>query len=119
MQSPRLDFEKSGGLIPVVVQKCNRRKAGKILMLAYANSVALELTIATGLAHFWSRSRNQLWKKGETSGNALEVMEILLDCDGDALVYRVVPQGPVCHTGQQNCFVRKLWRKTQNKEGQL
>jgi len=103
-----VDFAKGGGLVPVVVQKCNRRRAGKVLMVAYANKEALDLTISTGYAHLWSRSRKRIWKKGETSGNTLKVVEILMDCDSDALLYRVIPTGPVCHTGKQNCFFRKI-----------
>lgn len=78
------------------------------LMLAWMNEAALELTRQTGIAHFWSRSRQALWKKGETSGNVLEVVEILVDCDQDALVLRCRPAGPACHTGAPSCFYRKL-----------
>ena len=109
MHINQIDFAKCGGLVPVVVQKCNYRKSGKILMVAYANKEAVRLTLQTGFAHFWSRSRKKIWRKGETSGNALLVREILVDCDKDALVYRVENAGPVCHTGEQNCFYRKLY----------
>ena len=89
------------GLIPVVVQDA---VAGTVLMLAYANRRALELTLATGQAHFWSRSRKRLWKKGETSGNGLEVVEVLADCDRDALLVRAHPAGPTCHRDTRSCF---------------
>ena len=93
------------GLIPVVVQDV---EDGAILMLAYANREALARTLETGLAHFWSRSRQQLWQKGETSGHVLHVEEVRYDCDGDALLYRVRPHGPTCHTGARSCFFRVL-----------
>jgi len=89
------------GLIPVVVQDVG---SGAVLMLAYANREAVELTLATGQAHFWSRSRQALWRKGETSGNILEVVEVALDCDGDALLVRARPAGPTCHRGTRSCF---------------
>ena len=78
------------------------------LMLAWMNREALELTQSTGIAHFWSRSRKSLWKKGESSGNTLEVVEILVDCDQDALVLRCRPAGPACHTGAVSCFYRRV-----------
>lgn len=96
---------KVGGLRPVVVQD---RRSGQVLMLAYANDEALQRTREVGLAHFWSRSRNALWRKGETSGHSLHVFQILQDCDGDALLYVVDPQGPACHTGELSCFHRDL-----------
>ena len=101
-----LDFKKMNGLIPVIVQDYRTRE---ILMLAYANSEAIKLTIETGLAHFWSRSRGKIWMKGETSGNFMRVKNILVDCDGDALIYQVDPEGPACHTGERSCFFRKLY----------
>lgn len=75
-------------------------------MLAYMNRLALERTLASGQTHFWSRSRNELWHKGATSGNTQQVTEIALDCDGDALLLRVHPAGPACHTGAVTCFYR-------------
>lgn len=78
------------------------------LMLAWMNAQALALTQSTGFAHFWSRSRQSLWKKGEASGHVLEVVDILVDCDQDALVLRCRPAGPACHTGARSCFYRKL-----------
>ncbi|MCH9652012.1 MAG: bifunctional phosphoribosyl-AMP cyclohydrolase/phosphoribosyl-ATP diphosphatase HisIE [Deltaproteobacteria bacterium] len=89
------------GLVPVVVQDA---VGGAVLMLAYANQESLSLTLGTGYAHFWSRSRQELWKKGETSGNLLEVVEILVDCDRDALLMRAHPAGPTCHQNTRSCF---------------
>ena len=89
------------GLIPVVVQDVG---SGAVLMLAYADREAVEKTLSTGQAHFWSRSRQALWKKGETSGNTLEVVEVTADCDGDALLVRARPAGPTCHRGTRSCF---------------
>jgi phosphoribosyl-AMP cyclohydrolase len=89
------------GLVPVVVQDVG---TGAVLMLAYANREAVELTLSTGQAHFWSRSRQSLWKKGETSGNTLQVIEAVADCDGDALLVRVDQVGAACHTGDRTCF---------------
>lgn len=89
------------GLLPVVVQDVG---TGAVLMLAFANREAVELTLATGEAHFWSRSRQALWRKGETSGNTLQVVEVLEDCDGDALLVRARPAGPACHRGTRTCF---------------
>jgi phosphoribosyl-AMP cyclohydrolase len=82
--------------------------SGAPLMLAHMDAEAIARTRETGLAHFWSRSRGKLWMKGETSGNTLKVEEILVDCDQDALVLRVVPAGPACHTGETSCFYRRL-----------
>lgn len=93
------------GLVPVVVQDA---RTGEVLTLAYANREALEETLRTRRSTFFSRSRQALWRKGETSGHTQEVVEVLLDCDGDAVVYRVLPQGPACHTGARTCFHRPL-----------
>ena len=82
--------------------------SGEVLMVAFMDREALEATRATGLAHFHSRSRGKLWKKGETSGNVLKVEQILVDCDQDALVLKVRPAGPACHTGERSCFYRSL-----------
>ena len=100
-----IDFEKGTGLVPVVAQE---RNSGKILMLAYANQQAVELTRETGFAHYWSRSRQKLWKKGEESGNVQKVKNVLIDCDGDTLLYVVDQTGPACHTGNETCFFREL-----------
>ena len=89
------------GLLPVVVQDVG---SGAVLMLAWANREAVAKTLETGQAHFWSRSRQALWRKGETSGNTLEVVEITPDCDGDALLVRARPAGPACHRGTRSCF---------------
>ena len=93
------------GLVPVVAQDA---ATGDLLTLAYANSEAVEKTLASGEAHYYSRSRSELWRKGETSGNTQRVVEVRLDCDGDALLYRVEPRGPACHTGEQTCFYTSL-----------
>ena len=100
-----LDFKKGGGLIPVVVQDF---KSKEVLMLAYTNIEALEKTIRTGYAHYWSRSRNKLWMKGETSGHVQKVKGILVDCDYDALLFLVEQKGNVCHTGRETCFHNRL-----------
>jgi phosphoribosyl-ATP pyrophosphohydrolase/phosphoribosyl-AMP cyclohydrolase len=89
------------GLVPAVVQDAHTRG---VLMLAYMNAESLNRTLETGETWFWSRSRAQLWHKGETSGNTQRVADVLLDCDGDALVVRVEPAGPACHTGETSCF---------------
>ncbi len=100
----KLNFEKNSGLIPAIVQDAN---TGKVLMLAYMNEEALLKTRETGLVTFFSRSRQKLWTKGETSGNYLHLKEILPDCDGDTLLIKAVPAGPVCHTGSDTCFSEK------------
>ncbi len=91
----------ASGLVPVVVQD---RASGDVLMVAYANAEALARTAETGLAHFWSRSRAALWQKGETSGHRLHVVGLRADCDGDAVLMVVDPEGPTCHTGARTCF---------------
>ncbi len=100
-----IDFEKSGGLIPIIVQDANTKE---VLTLAYSNKESLELTKKTGNSWFWSRSRNKLWMKGEESGNTQKVKEILVDCDSDAIIYLVEPSGPACHTGERVCFHNNL-----------
>jgi phosphoribosyl-ATP pyrophosphohydrolase/phosphoribosyl-AMP cyclohydrolase len=89
------------GLLPVVVQD---HATGDVLMLAFANRQALERTLATGQMHFWSRRRNELWRKGETSGNTLALVSLHADCDADSVLARVTPAGPTCHTGERTCF---------------
>ena len=89
------------GLVPVVAQE---RRSGDVLMVAYADREALERTLSSGLAHYFSRSRQTLWRKGETSGHEQLVAEIRLDCDGDTVLYRVEQSGPACHTGARTCF---------------
>jgi phosphoribosyl-ATP pyrophosphohydrolase/phosphoribosyl-AMP cyclohydrolase len=93
------------GLVPVIAQEA---RTGMIRMLAWANRDALAATLATGAAHFWSRSRKASWRKGETSGNTLAVREVRLDCDGDVVLYLCDPQGPSCHTGTTSCFYRRV-----------
>ncbi|HVC87750.1 MAG TPA: bifunctional phosphoribosyl-AMP cyclohydrolase/phosphoribosyl-ATP diphosphatase HisIE [Gaiellaceae bacterium] len=96
-----------GALRPAIVQDA---ATGRVLMLAFMDDEAERLTRQTGEAWFWSRSRGQLWRKGETSGNTLAVVELRDDCDGDALLLRVTPAGPTCHTGSVSCFAPALWR---------
>ena len=93
------------GLVPVITQDAS---TGGVLMLAYASREAVEETLKTGEAHYYSRSRGELWRKGATSGNTQRVIEVRLDCDGDALLYRVEPRGPACHTGERSCFFTML-----------
>ncbi|HIP25143.1 MAG TPA: phosphoribosyl-AMP cyclohydrolase [Archaeoglobus profundus] len=93
------------GLVPVIVQDVNTKE---ILMLAYANREALKKTLETGYAHYWSRSRKKIWMKGETSGNIQRVVEVRIDCDGDAILYLVEQKGVACHTGNYTCFYRQL-----------
>lgn len=93
------------GLVPVIVQDA---RTGQVLMLAYMNDEALARTLETGEAWFWSRSRGELWHKGATSGNTQRVVEVRYDCDADALLLRVEPRGPACHTGHTSCFYRRL-----------
>lgn len=100
--NPKYDRD---GLITAVVTD---HASGDLLMVAHMNAQALALTIETGFAHFWSRSRQALWKKGETSGNMLEVRDLLIDCDQDALWVKAVPAGPTCHTGARSCFFRRI-----------
>jgi phosphoribosyl-AMP cyclohydrolase len=99
-------FEKEGGLVPAIIQDS---RTGEVLMLGFMNAEALAETQRTREAVFFSRSRNCLWKKGESSGHILRVLEIRIDCDSDALLLRVVPLGPgVCHEGYRSCFFRQI-----------
>ena len=91
----------TAGLVPIVVQDAGD---GRVLMLAWANADAVAATLATGDVHFFSRTRSALWRKGETSGHVLRLVDLALDCDGDALLARVVPAGPTCHRGERSCF---------------
>jgi phosphoribosyl-ATP pyrophosphohydrolase/phosphoribosyl-AMP cyclohydrolase len=93
------------GLVPVVAQDA---RTGEVLMLAWADAEALRRTLESGHATYWSRSRGELWTKGDTSGNAQAVDEVRVDCDGDAVLYRVRPAGPACHTGERSCFFRAV-----------
>lgn len=97
----KIDFEKGGGLVPAIVQD---RATLQVLMLAYMDRAALEETLASGEATFFSRSRNERWRKGETSGNRLKAVSVTPDCDGDALLVLVEPMGPACHLGTTSCF---------------
>jgi phosphoribosyl-AMP cyclohydrolase len=99
---PRYD---SAGLVTAVVTDAGD---GALLMVAHMNAAALALTRSTGEAHFWSRSRGRLWKKGESSGNILRVVEMRIDCDQDAIWIRAEPAGPACHTGARSCFYRRI-----------
>ncbi|MBI4650692.1 phosphoribosyl-AMP cyclohydrolase [Candidatus Desantisbacteria bacterium] len=101
-----IDFDKSGGIIPAVVQDYG---TGEVLMLAYMNKEAFEKTLETGKGYFFSRSRNKLWLKGESSGHVQIVKEILIDCDNDTLLLKVEQiGGAACHTGYNSCFFRKI-----------
>jgi len=104
-----INFSKSGGLVPAIVQD---EATGDVLMLGFMNVAAYQETLRTGHVVFFSRSRDRVWKKGETSGHVLKVADIRLDCDGDALLVRVNPVGPgVCHEGYRSCFFRRLNHK--------
>lgn len=100
------NFEKRGGLLPVVTQDA---ESGEVLMLAYVNAEGYELTMQTGIATYFSTSRNEIWVKGKTSGDTQSVREILIDCDEDAIVYKVTQQGKgACHTSNWSCFYRRV-----------
>lgn len=101
------------GLVPLVVQDST---TAEVLMTAWANEEALRLTADSGELTLWSRSRKELWKKGETSGNVMKVIELRIDCDGDTLLAMVEPAGPACHTGKRTCFYRSLWGKENSTE---
>ena len=109
MQQP--NFDKRGGLVTVITQDADN---GEVLMLAYMNRQAWERTLATKVATYWSTSRNELWRKGETSGNTQEVVEVRIDCDADAVLLKVRQHGPACHEGYRSCFFRVVgpadWR---------
>jgi phosphoribosyl-ATP pyrophosphohydrolase/phosphoribosyl-AMP cyclohydrolase len=104
MPVPEIKFDLKG-LIPAIVQDA---KTNEVLMLAYMNRQSLQLTLEKGEMYFWSRSRGELWHKGETSGNVQRVVEVRVDCDADTLLIRVQPAGPACHTGNQTCFYREM-----------
>jgi phosphoribosyl-ATP pyrophosphohydrolase/phosphoribosyl-AMP cyclohydrolase len=97
----KIDFEKCGGLVPAIIQDAETRN---VLMLGYMNQEAYEKTLETKKVTFWSRSRNCLWTKGETSGNYLNLVDIKVDCDQDTLLVRAIPDGPTCHTGTDTCW---------------
>ncbi len=100
----KLKFDEKG-LIPVIVQDSESKE---VLMLAYMNEETLKLTLKTGEAHYWSRERKRIWKKGETSGNVQKICEVLVDCDGDALLIKVEQTGGACHEGYKSCFFRNI-----------
>ena len=102
----KIDWEKVGGLLPAIVQES---LSGEVLMLAYMNEEALNLSLKTGFAHYFSRTKNRIWKKGEESGNTQAIDEIFLDCDNDTILLKVVQNGGIaCHTGEKSCFFRKI-----------
>ncbi|MGD6852932.1 MAG: phosphoribosyl-AMP cyclohydrolase [Candidatus Bathyarchaeia archaeon] len=101
----KLDFSKGNGLIPVITQDA---KTKTVLMQAFANKEAVENTLKTRKATYWSRSRNELWVKGETSGHTQKIVSVSTDCDFDSLLYVVEQTGPACHTGEYSCFYNKL-----------
>lgn len=106
MNKYKIDFKKNNGMIPVVIQDF---RSGEVLMLAYMNEEAFILTQSTGLAHYWSRSKNRIWKKGEESGHLQEVKEIYLDCDSDTVLIKVNQIGDAaCHEGYKSCFFRRI-----------
>ena len=104
----KLDFSKADGLLPAIVQD---HGSGKVLMLAYINQASWEKTLETGEAHYWSRSRQELWHKGGTSGNVQKIKEIFADCDDDTVLFKVEQVGgAACHTGYETCFHKKVAR---------
>jgi phosphoribosyl-AMP cyclohydrolase len=101
-----LDFQKGNGLLPTITQDY---KTGKVLMLAYSNQLSFEKTLETQEAHYWSRSRKELWHKGGTSGNVQKIKEVFVDCDDDTILFRVEQiGGAACHTGHETCFHKKI-----------
>lgn len=103
----KLDFEKMGGLIPAIVQDNN---TNKVLMLGFMNEEAYEETKETGKVTFFSRTKNRLWMKGETSGNTLQVVSMMVDCDNDTILIKANPAGPVCHTGLIPASAKRMWK---------
>lgn len=112
MKPEELKFDEKG-LIPAVVQEAG---TGKVLMVAWMNRESLQKTLETGLTCFWSRSRQALWTKGETSGNLQHVVSVTADCDGDTLLVKVDKDGPACHTGSETCFFNDLWQSEERHE---
>ncbi len=104
-------YFKKSELIPAVVTDVN---TGDVLMVAYMNKESLRLTLETGYTWFWSRSRQELWNKGATSGNLQKVVEIFSDCDDDTLLVKVIPAGPACHTGNYSCFFKSIYKNENN-----
>jgi len=107
----KVDFDKGNGLVPAIVQDAS---TGRVLMQAYMNEEALRLTLKTGKTHFWSRTKGRIWMKGEESGHYSLVQNAILDCDNDAILFKVQQIGPVCHTGEETCFYRPL--KAEDKQ---
>ena len=103
-----IDWKKMNGLVPAIAQDY---RTGDVLMLAYMSPESLRMTLDKGLATYWSRERQKMWTKGETSGNFQEVVEILYDCDCDSILMKVEQNGPACHTGNRSCFYRSVFRK--------
>ena len=112
MTEVKLDFDKQGGLVPVIVTDY---KTGQVLMLAYMNEVSYQLTLETKQMHYWSRSRNELWHKGATSGHYQTVKKIAADCDLDTLLIEVDQLGAACHTGAKSCFFHTIWDEGDSK----
>jgi phosphoribosyl-ATP pyrophosphohydrolase/phosphoribosyl-AMP cyclohydrolase len=112
---PTLDFAKAGGLIAGIVQDA---KTGQVLMLGFLNELSYQKTLETGFVTFWSRTRNKLWMKGETSGNRLRVVSASTDCDNDALLFRVEVEGDglVCHEGTVSCFTKKIDTRSETRD---
>jgi phosphoribosyl-AMP cyclohydrolase / phosphoribosyl-ATP pyrophosphohydrolase len=115
MNVSELTFNEQG-LIPVITQDAD---TGEVLMFAYATKEALQKTLETKQAHYWSRSRHELWHKGATSGNTQDVVEVRFDCDEDVVLYRVKPNGPACHTGEGSCFYRTIGEASQLSMGDV
>lgn len=103
----KLDFAKLDGLLPAIVQ---HHETGEVLMVGFMNESAWERSMVTGLVTFFSRTRQTLWTKGETSGNHLRITRIMVDCDDDSILFKVEPVGPTCHTGNNSCFFREIAR---------
>ena len=101
----KIDFEKQDGMVPVIVQDST---TNEVLMLAYMNKKAVELTLSTNFAHYYSRSKQRIWKKGESSGHTQKIVDIFMDCDNDTLLLKVIQEGVACHTGRESCFFTNL-----------
>jgi phosphoribosyl-AMP cyclohydrolase len=106
MNALKIDFDKTGGIIPVIIQDT---ADDEVLMLGYMNDEAFDLTVKTGLSHFWSRSKKRIWMKGETSGHTQIIKDMYIDCDNDTLLIKVIQNGKAaCHEGYKSCFFRKI-----------
>jgi len=101
----KVDFEKNDGIIPAIAQDAT---TNEVLMMAYMDKQSLELTLSTGFAHYYSRSKQKLWKKGETSGHTQEIVDVLLDCDNDTVLLKINQEGVACHTGRKSCFFTSI-----------